>query len=755
MGLSLLASLLVRSQARIGHAPVVSIGDRLSDFPKRGYPIAGQVLIHWNDHQVPYIQARTDEDLAVALGAVHAHLRLFQMEVMRRAAFGRLSEVLGPITIEIDQVLRILDVTRAVPGIAAALPDATRRWLQGFADGINHVIAQSPVRPHEFALLNFRPDPWTVEDLLGLGRLTATDFTWKVWIRILELRGRPDWIRLWQRLLDSTAAPIPSLAGEGNPDLAALDALLGGFARHGSNSFAVAGGRSTSGGALMASDPHLQIVLPNLWLAVGMNAPSYDAVGLMVPGVPAIALGRNRHIAWGGTSLHAASSDLFDLSGPAPVKTKTRTERIKVRWWRDRAIQVRETVHGPLISDAPLLPTRSGRPIAISWVGHWVSDETSALLGVNRARNWAEFRKALDGFAVPALNMTFADASGKVGWAIAAWLPKRPPQAPGDVIADQGAWKHWDSFTTGTDLPARFDPPEGYVASANDRPRLDASVAIGHFFARNDRIDRLDALLSGSARHSLETLQAFQRDVLMPSALTARDRLLALARDVPGAAGGVLAGAARWDGRYDAASRGALAFELLIYHFLLGLHGAEDLAIFKAAWDPWSLVADDLRRQPEDRLRAALAQALPAANEDYERFRTWGEMHRLQLSHVFSAFPRLGRRFRFVDQPSSGSNETVMKAAHGFSGERHSVRLGANARFLADMADPDANYVVLLGGQDGWLGSTTFLDQYPLWQRGTYIQLPLRPETARRLFRFSTVLEPSQHEVRPSAENQE
>jgi penicillin amidase len=122
--------------------------------------------------------------------------------------------------------------------------------------------------------------------------------------------------------------------------------------------------------------------------------------------------------------------------------------------------------------------------------------------------------------------------------------------------------------------------------------------------------------------------------------------------------------------------------------------------------------------------------------------RSWGEAHRLRLRHFLGRAPLIGRAYRYADLPSDGSNETVMKTAHGFAGGRHSIRYGANARHISDLSDPDENYFVLLGGQDGWLGSTTWLDQLELWRAGQYIKMPLRPKSVRQAFPHVTVLRP-------------
>ncbi len=722
----------------------VTLPERLGNLPTHDLPLRAPVRIRWNEHQVPFIEAGHDRDLAVALGMVHAHLRLAQLETMRRLATGRIAEVLGPAAVEVDATVRTLHLTRAVPEMLTRLPEPTRDWLQGFADGLNVMIDRAPVLPHEFAVHRLRPERWTVADLLALGRLAAADFTWRVWVRLLRLRGRPDWLRLWQRLMADEGVPVPSFAGGAGASVDMVETWLGAFGRPGSNSLAVAARRSATGGALLASDPHLSFVLPNLWLIAGYRSPSYHLVGMMIPGVPVMAFGRNPWIGWGGTSLHAASSELFDVTDLPESAIIPRRETIKVRWWADREIVCRDTEYGPVVSETPLLRAPDRR-LALHWVGHTPTDEITAMLAVNRARNWDEFSRAIDGFAIPAQNMIYADTRGRVGQAMAAKLPRRPGRPPPDLFVAPEARRHWESFVTAKDLPSLLDPERGFVASANNRPAAATAAPVGFFFSPDDRVRRIAALLGGHEAITPERLAALHRDVTLPSALELRDALLALAKPdtAAGAQRGRLFAALRaWNGSYEIESAGALAFELLVYHFAHALHGDEDLAIYSASWDPWALLRADLRTVAPQALAAALERATERAAEGLARLGAWGDAHRLRLGHAFGTVPGIGRRYRYVDVPVGGSNESLMKTAHGFSGDRHAARFGANARHISDFADPDANFFVLLGGQDGWLGSTTFLDQFPLWRRSQYIQVPLSPETVRERFPHETVLTP-------------
>jgi penicillin amidase len=727
------SALAAAAAARLRPRPAaVTLDQRLAMLPLAGLSLASPVEIFWNDHHVPFIAAATDTDLATALGVVHAHLRLAQIEIMRRVAFGRVAELIGPLGIGIDRSLRLMGLGRAVPAIIAGLPDATREWSEAFVAGLNHHIAHVTALPYEFELLGLRPEPWTLTDLFMLARLVSADIGWLVSARLLKLRRKlpaAQWAALWPVLL-AGGAPAGDPAGP-EPDGRLLAATL----RAGSNSAAVAGWRSASGAAMIASDPHLGLALPNQWLVAGLSSPGVNAVGLMLPGLPFIGLGRNRDIAWGGTSLHAASSDLFDVGDLPPAAFTTREETIRVRWSRPRRLRLRETAIGPVVSDGTLL--RNERPLAMRWVGHRASDELTAMLGVLRARDWPQFRAALDGFALPGQTMVFAAADGRVGQLIAAHLPPRSGDPPDLALAPDRAWPP-ERLDSSADLPASVDPPEGFIASANARP--DGAV-VGFFFAPGDRLARLRDLLGGRDRLDIAALRRLQQDVRQPGVLPLRDRLLGLLRPRDPREQAVCDALAQWDGSYAAGSRGALLFEALFGGIVRGLGLGGELALYESIWTSRRLLADAIARADPEALRRHAAHALRRLAR-LPRGKTWGDVHRFRLGHAFAAIPLLGRRFRLPDFPAEGGQDTLNKTGHRVGARRHAVTFGACARHISDLADPDANLFVLLGGQDGWIGSSTFADQIALWRRGDYMTVPLRAETARATFRHHTVLRP-------------
>jgi penicillin amidase len=464
---------------------------------------------------------------------------------------------------------------------------------------------------------------------------------------------------------------------------------------------AVAARRSATGGALIGSDPHLGLMQPNVWLAAGMRSPSFHAVGLMVPGLPFLAIGRNADVAWGGTNMRAASSDLFDVSALPPEDFRTHTVRIRQRLWFSADREVRITPHGPVVTDATVLPRRPGDVIALRWVGHEPTDEITALLRASRARNGEQFRAAFASFGVSAQNMIWAGRDGRIGQFYATTIPDRRAIPPDPVLdaRDPSATAPWQRLLRTPDLPYVVNPREGVLASANNRPEPlggRAPPVLGFFFSDSDRVERLRELLAARARHTPADIMAIQADTRSPRAGRLAAALSARMAGIA-EAGPMVAALRGWDGDYRADARAPVAFAA--------------------------------------RREVVLREAATAAAADFARLPAWGEMHRLPHAHALVNLPVLGEAFfRYGDYPVGGSRETPMKTSHGLVTERHNATFGSMARHVSDMADPDANWFTLWGGQDGWLGSAAFADQVPLWLERRSIRVPLRPETVAAEF---------------------
>jgi len=705
--------------------------------PTRGAPLKGEVRIHWDAHKIPFIEAEHDEDAAFALGLVQAHLRLGMIQMGRRVAQGRLSEMIGFPGVDADHMLRTIDFDRAVPEMIETMPDDTRLWLEGFVAGFNFYQENTPDLPHEYDVLGFEPEPFTVEDILTAGRLVSSDQLWSVWLVLMRARERDDWPEILADIKENGFRAVSSFEGM---ELDDANEILGGYRIGGSNAVAVSGARTESGAALLAGDPHLGFTAPNIWLLAGVKSPSLHVVGVMPTGLPFFALGRNPQIAWTGTSSYGVTSSFLDLSDVPDPGITERTERIDVRFEPGtRSLTIRDSDYGPIVSDLAPIRDLDLPPIALRWIGHRPSDEVGAFLRVAQARDFAEFRDAFRSYAVAGMNFVYADVDGNIGTVQAIRTPQRD-KLPGDTLADDivvtPEWvaPAWQGTYDATTLPAAYNPPSGFLANANNRPSDDPR-RIGFLFSSNDRIDRIESLVGGEGRVTPGLLRELQEDVYMASSVRLRDALtvkaytLGMVRDLSAERKAVYDLIESWNGHYHADSRGALAYEFFLYGYTRRLYAADFretplTRLTEVIGMDWKLLPD-LERFDREPLVEALLAGLDSAAEALETYENWGDAHRLVLVHPFSAIPGVGDRYRYGDYPVGGSTQTLMKRGHKRDGEDYTALYGAGARILIDLASPDENYFVILGGQDGWLNSANFLDQIPLWLDGSYVRLPL------------------------------
>jgi penicillin amidase len=736
-GLSLVA--LVASCVGVPPAPgSVSLDERLASFPTTGLRLESEVEVLWDDHAVPYIVAESDGDAAYAIGLVHAHLRMGQMEFLKRVAQGRISEMAGPFANDIDIALRTLDIDKAVPEMEAALPDDTREWLVRYVEGVNDYRDRLSSRPHEMRLLGVSLDePWTVRDTLAVGRLACVDINWGRWLTYLSLRDDPKWSEYRARIEEFHEGGTPSF-GPGTPT--PIDPLFD-YSKSGSNSWVVTASRSATGGALIANDPHLGLQQPNLWCVIAYRTPTHAAVGMTFPGLPFVLVGRNEHIAFGGTNMQAVGSTLFDVSSLDPSTFTAREETIGTRLWFDEKATITDTPLGPLISEAPYMNEFGLPRSALKWRGHEPSDEATAFYRVARAENFDEFRAAFETFATGGQNFLYADAEGNIGQVMAVEFVPAAGRAAREVLVDARDERYrWETRVKSTDLPFAFNPDDGFLVSANNTPALlDPPIVVSGNW--NDRLDRLRDLLGDGGTLTPEDMKRFQRDVFSAASL-------ANAKAIVVAAGSerspLLDELAAWDGRYEEDSRGAAAYQFTLHALLEAPMTREWGSRIVGNLSGSQGVHDFVRKEIERGVvtRDDVLAALVSANEEYGDGLAWGEMHRIRLRHPAGNLPLVGGAYRFGDHPIAGTTGTVHKSAHSVTNGVHGAQYGTNSRHVSDLSDPDANDFVLVGGQDGYFGSVNYLDQWPMFERGDFVRVPLREESARAAFTRVSLLVP-------------
>ena len=726
----------------------LTIEDRVESFAAGdGHNLYGPVTIRFDEFQHAFIEASDERDVPYAMGLVHAHLRLGQMEIFRRAAWGRLAEIAGPVASQVDQALHAFDIPRAVPQMLESLPPQTREWLDRYTEGVNAHLERTGEAPFELRFFGVQTmEPWTSADVLAVGRVISIDVNW---IRLLpqmgllkeaEFADYAERTRVWDDLGTPSFSP-----GDGSGSVS-LDALLG-MSRSGSNCWAVSGARSASGSAMLASDPHVGMNLPPLWCMVGYRSPAGAAMGYTVAGVPLVLIGRNERIAWSGTNMLSISTTFYDISDLEPDRFTVDRRPIRVRWWFNTESRIRQTDLGPVITDAPLLRRLGLPPIAMKWRGHDPSDELTAFLRVSKAQTFEQFRAAFETYAVSGQNFLYADADGNIGQVMAVAVDPAAGRVIQDgLIGDPQNPRHiWNGQIGSFDMPFAYNPETGVLISANNTPvRTDPAITLGG--NSNDRFDRLADLLQRSAALDLDDMAELQLDVY---SLASHQAAMAAMRSIESghleAWNLPISRAIRnWDGHYRVGSDGAVAYQrfaaLLASGVYPGVYGDRIASSMLRSGSIHDFIREDIERgaiNPD-----VIAGALQEAQRGYSPTTTWGDIHRFRIAHPLSNSPIFGREFVYGDRPVSGTGTTVLKSAHSLTGEEHFVTFGANARFLCEPGDIDANRFVLLGGNDGRLGSRNFADQVDTFLEGRSIVVPMSVDGVRRHFSRAVELKP-------------
>lgn len=725
--------------------PVYTLADRLAQFQALNVPLPQGTTLRFNDFFVPYVQAETDRDGAFALGCITEFQRGPQLQFLKRLAQGRLSEMGGRGFVDMDHLIRLLDFGRAGPEIWARMPQASRDWVQGFVDGLNCVQSKRG-RGLDEKFLGIRPEPYTPLDVLLYGRLAGADVNWPIYFSLIEHRLSGEFVQWWNKLRRVGAGVSTSFESPGSRKQGVaqqIGAFLNSLSRSGSNSIVLHGTRTQSGAPLMVNDPHLGQHLPNVWMMVGLRTPSYQCVGLMFPGVPVLGLGRNHALAWGGTNLRAASSDLVRLDAPTLGNLVEQTTRIKVRFSWARGKTLRFSAHGPVLTDCPALGRLCGKDhLALRWAGHWPTDEISSFLAAMQAQNVDRLQQAMHGVGVTPLNVLGADIHGNIGHVLAATLPKRTGFPEDDwVLGESVAQAQWAVQQCARDFPSVLNPSSGFIVSANNRPS--EVPGLGFLFNGDDRVFRAQSLLNGQTRFSPQRLLDVQLDVTSPLAEKLSSGLAAYCRPYAiGSEQHVLCNSLdHWAGTYSADSFAALQFEFLLAALVRELSAVRHAGRIPSLMDQWSYLTacllEDLELLDEPTRARIVPLCLGEASRKAQHWQLWGNLHKIRLRHVLGFVPVLGKLFSSRSFPAAGSRETLMKNAHSLIRGFDETSYGSQSRHLSDLSDPDENYFVLLGGQDGWVGSQLLTDQIPLWQTRQTIQMPLRQNRIEQLFTYS------------------
>jgi penicillin amidase len=525
-----------------------------------------------DEQGVPTIAAATLEDLFFAQGYVTAQDRLWQMDIMRRASAGELSEIIGEDTLKMDREQRILGLRVVAETAEKNISARDRSYFDAYTRGVNAFIESHRDRlPLEFRVLKYQPRPWTVTDSLLVGARMVQDLNHYSYAQALtrekvlakigpELttdlyvnsswRDRPP--TDVRRGMDQEpavdgddddddeeevepqggATKITSVyppAPAPSPAVVKHEPVKYGHEKHeqtadgfrpGSNNWVVSGQHTITGKPLLSNDMHLDHEMPNLWFEahLKLESGSFDVAGVTLPGVPFVVVGHNQHIGWGFTNVGPTVEDNFIEEFNAQVQYKTpkgwvdaqhRQEIIHVKGKPDVTLDVVTTRHGPIITD--LIPGEA-RKIALRWTLYDGMGLT--LFDVDSAQNWDEFRKAFSMFLAPGQNVMYADVDGNIGYQATGQVPIRAAGDGSLPVSGSDDAHEWKGFIPFDEMPHVYDPPTGILATANGRITSDNyKYSISTEWEAPWRTDRIYRVLESGKKFSPADMLALEMDV--------------------------------------------------------------------------------------------------------------------------------------------------------------------------------------------------------------------------------------------------
>ncbi len=754
------------------------------------------VTVKRDELGVAHIYAENTHDLFFAQGYTHAQDRFWQMEFWRHIGMGRLSEIVGPPTLETDKFIRNMGWNRlAVNSAENYRVNSPELWtiLEAYSAGVNAWIADNGDNiSFNQTVLNLSAGEWEIEpwepvhtvawgvvmawDLRGSSNLNSE----QSWAELQEALGPELLEQIMPAYPANRPVIVPSSAethtptpANAEPAEAATDQpinlsqftfvgseppngfALGSGPQLGSNNWVVAGQHTDTGQPLLADDPHVGVQMPSIWYWNGLHAPGWDVAGMSFAGVPGVIIGHNDRIAWGVTNMTADSQDVYieKLNPDNPRQYEVNgewqdmvliKEEIKVNGGETVVLDVYETVHGPLLNT---LDEELEQALTARWTAATPSRIFQSVIELNQAQDYEGFRDALSKWDSSPQNIVYADVDGNIAYQSTGLYPVRRGWEGTQPVAGWTGEFEWDGFIPYDEMPRLFNPPEGFIVTANNAI-VDAQFPyyLARDWASGDRAQRitdmLEAQIETGGEVSAEIFQQIQNDnyeLLLDSyrpLLATLDTQSELEQE---ALGLIL----DWDGQLAIDSTGATAFEVFLWQLAESaiadeIGGATDVSngsrtrIFLHALAAdldsqlWDNITTSKTETPDDIMRLALEQTtvyLVKTMGGIPSNWVWGDLHHITFSSNPLGESGIGQLEAIVNRgpfPVAGGSSAVN--ANGFSwGDNFGrVRSNPSMRMIIDLADFDRSLAIHPTGQSGHPSHKNYDSMIDLWLNGQY-----------------------------------
>jgi len=715
---------------------------------------------------VPHIYAKTEHDAFMAQGYVHAQDRLWQMELNRRTANGRLSEVFGSLALDTDRAALTFGFRRLGVADWVAIDPDLRMAVEAYSAGVNAYLTSAEYRaPVEFTLIGLKPQPWTPADSMAFSRVMFWQLS-HAWYGEL--------LRAWmiEKVGAAHAAELeityPRLNPVTLPDgiefnirsaKGALRAARGPFLQRamGSNAWTVAGSRTTTGKPFLCNDMHLALSLPGLWYEIQITAGDLRVGGVSLPGLPVVAVGHNNRLAWGMTLAFTDCEDLYVEQiedGPNPRSrfgkgwrpVQVLEERIPVKGAKQPHVErILVTLHGPIISD---VVGASDQRLAVCSMALRPSRALSGWWRLNHARNWNDFVEAMRLIEAPQLNVPYADVDGNVGYWVTGKVPIRA-RGDGRTPAPGFSADHeWVGEVPFEAMPHTFNPRRGLVITTNQKLVGDRyRYKLGEVYMNGYRARRIEQVLNARPKVGPEDFRALQTDYTCLPGLEFVERLRGFST-TDARAGQALELLGSWDGVLSAASVGGTVYEIArarvvrnllepglgrelstrlmgqgFHPVLLASHefyGHDTVAMLRMLDNPkswWVKQAGGRSVILERSLVEAIEWLRETLGSDPTRWQ-WGKIHRAPFDHPLGMQKPLDRVFSRGPVPIGGDTDTPCQTAIASENPYDNRSWSPSFRQIVDLGDLSRSWITTVPGQSGRLGSPHYDDFIETWRKG-------------------------------------
>lgn len=766
--------------------------------------LEGEVEVFRDAMGVPHIYATTAHDLFMAQGFVHAQDRFWQMDFWRHVGSGRLSEMFGDTQLETDMFLRTLGWERVATQELELATAEERTVLESYAAGVNAYLAQrqGASLSLEYAVLglltpDYVPEEWTPIHTLTWAKAMAWDLGANMTAELAKARlsrtlGPQRAAELFLPYPEGAPVIVPS--GEGLPSaqagieyedlgalldlsaleerLSALDGILGGSGEGiGSNSWVISGARSTTGAPILANDPHLSIQMPAIWYEVGLHcnptsaACPYDVIGFSFPGAPGVIIGHNSSIAWGLTNVGPDVQDLYieKINPDNPLQYEVNgewvdmtvvEEEILVAGGDPVPISIRYTRHGPILSDVDEemasfaentnldLPT----PFAVSlrWTALEPARLFSAIIRLNAAQDFEDFRNALRDFAAPSQNFIYGDIEGNIGYQMPGLIPIR---AGGDGMVPSPGWVddfEWTGYIPFEELPFAYNPSQGYIVTANNAvvgPQY--PYLITTMWDYGYRATRIIELIEAAANLSPQDMQTIQGDNYNAMGAALVPMLAQLTFDDP-QLNDMAALLEDWDYQCDIDSPEAALFNafwrnLILVTFTDELElddaptSSRAFAIIERLLDDpdnpwWDDVQTPTTEDRDSTLRTAFTAAVAEMQDRFgSQFQnwSWGELHGATFRNATlgeSGIAPIEALFNRGPFATAGGS-SIVNATGWIESEGYELVSVPSMRMIVDLSDLGSSLGITTTGESGHAYHPHYIDMADLWRSIQYHDL--------------------------------